>query len=136
MEHQHRYQGFPPSLSPVFWSMYSHISFWCSQIGSEFSSYEFIHIHTIDCGWSLDPLLLAVHENGHVFFSPVFLNGFLLWTKFLLLSCHLRSGWKQFIHSLRVSPLSGVHDEYDSTHTCSLLRMSQLCRPIVARTWQ
>ncbi len=100
------------------------------------SSYELIHIHTIDCGWSLDPLLPAVHENGHVFFSPFFLGGFLLWAKFLLLSCHLHSRRKQFIHSLKVSPLSGVHDEHDRTHTCSLLRMSQLCQPIVPSTGQ
>ena len=55
------------------------------------SSYELFCIHAIDCGWSLDPLLLAVHENGHVFFSPLLLRGFLFWSKLLLSSWHLRS---------------------------------------------
>jgi hypothetical protein len=55
------------------------------------SSYEFFYIHAIDFRWSLDPLLLAVHENDHIFFSPLFLSGFLFRSKPLLLSCHLYS---------------------------------------------
>ena len=38
---------------------------------------EFINRNTIDCGGTLNPLLLAIHEDCHILFLPLFLCGFL-----------------------------------------------------------
>jgi len=53
------------------------------------ASNEFIYIHAIDCRRTLDPLLLAVHKDGHVLSLPLLLCGLLFRSQFLLSSCHL-----------------------------------------------
>jgi len=67
------------------------------------SWYELFCIHAVDRGWSLYPLLFAIDENGHAFFSSLFLRVFLFWGKLLVLSCHLRSyRWANIDYAAKV----------------------------------
>ena len=50
---------------------------------------EVFYWNAINRGRTLDSLLLAVHEDRHVFFTPLLLCGFLFSCEFLLGCCHL-----------------------------------------------